>query len=202
MVEVSGEGDFPVTDTQRFDLTAVRDQDAQSSTNRFNRIMGWAFAGLGLALVAIGIVRGFVEPTARTLEDYVAFGVVIVTGLGIVAVVLVYPATPARAPDTLEIATIGLSFGRRLSDDWTHLEWADPNLNLLLFDRSRLPPRKPDPHAVFVLLARGRRVPLTRPAFEAILQEAQRHNMSITRSEAPGGLVPGVVEILTIRQQA
>jgi hypothetical protein len=150
--------------------------------------------GLGVALIVIGLYVGFIRGKAVTPTDWYAGVALPLVGLAMVLTAWSTPGGVRRSPNLLEISDEGLSYGYRNRSSLKTLRWNDPRLRFQMRDARATSQRLGNryKYSPFSVLPSGTlRIPLTQPAFEAILEASAKHGLHERRSSI------GDVAILT-----
>ena len=169
--------------SQSFDLADLADMWDKAS--RFRRLFLLGGAGMCTAFALAGVYL-LLSSLAETLSPRDLGYWILVVGFGLVAVYglkLAPQVGPACRRLVLDDHDLRFEAGAR--GRTRHLAWLDPAFELEVYDRSELPTTERDGTPRFldfiVRLRHGPRTPLSRAAFEAILEGARSHGLEVLR---------------------
>ena len=174
-----------------FDLRSASDWGELRRIRRDGPWLRWAFAGLGLALAALGALVDLFTARGVPLHGWSAtnyFDAALVP-IGVAMLVLaVRPPRIFRVADTLKLSAEGLRV-EFSNGDVEGIHWTDPAFEFRIVEVSGWK-HAPD-RVVLGVWSRGWRTPatITQEAGGAILEEAARQGCRTERREEHGGQV-------------
>jgi hypothetical protein len=170
--------------TQSFDLRATVERDQRA--NRFRLIRGWALIGVGLFLVATGILVALFSVTATGPVRFASGGTVAGVGVGIAAMGWLQVYAWRHSPARLEVGPDGFVVTRVDSARRVVRGWDARDLVVTLWDTSM----SPDPPApkmrgcdYFLSLGMGENAAIPESAYDALLAVAASRGLSVEHTE-------------------
>jgi len=188
-ISMTSDSDLEVNN---FDLSGLAER--WHSDSLFRRVYLRAALGLSLVVALAGVYLLLSQPelpwTQRGFGEWA-----LIIGFGLIAVFVLWGSSsvgPAGPPYLrLVLSGEGLSLEDQERHRLQKLAWSDPRFRLDVYDRSALPPTERDgsPRVFdFVVHVRlGPRTPISQDAFRAIVQQARKHGLEVSRRPAPEG---------------
>jgi hypothetical protein len=154
---------------------------------RFNRIYERAIAGFCVVATLTGVYLLIVPPEPH-VPNFDTGPLILIIAFGAASVYTLWGTVSSRkAPRRLRVSSRLISFEEAPGQRPLTMLWTDPRFRMRIFDRRGLPEREGDgtPRTVdfIVRTNRGPDAAVSHAAFDAILQEASRHGLTISKQE-------------------
>jgi hypothetical protein len=174
---------------QRFDLHDLVAQEWERGKSRaYGFAVGWSVFGALIGLASI--YRLLIYGSNDLAEGLALLG----AGIAIAIASWVFLARPTRVPSVLVVSDRAVAYQPARGGELIERPWTPPRFHFVLHDRqilhAKLGPRDRFAEFGFLPTPDGPRMPIPEAAFRAIMEEAKRHALLVTRTDLGGvGLI-------------